>query len=195
MRHGGPAVTARVSGFRLRCAVAALRAGGVIAYPTEAVWGLGCDPWNEEAVRRLLRLKRRPEAQGLILIAASREQLAPLLAPLPRERAEEICASWPGPVTWLLPAAPGVPRWLTGGRQSVAVRVTAHPPAARLCSAYGSALVSTSANRSGGRAARSASEVRYDFGRQLDALLPGVVGGRCRPTPIRDGASGAYVRT
>ncbi len=184
-----------VSDFRLGLAARCLRGGGVVAYPTEAVWGLGCDPWNEAAVDRLLELKRRRRAQGLILIAATAEQLTPLLEPLPAEQADAIRSSWPGPVTWVLPAAPQAPAWVTGGRRSVAVRVTAHPVAAALCNAWGGPLVSTSANRRCGRPARSASAVRRCFGTTIDALVPGAVGALQRPTPIRDGRTGAYLRS
>ncbi len=182
------------SPFRLQRAAAALRAGGVVAYPTEAVWGLGCAPWQGAAVERLLALKGRPAARGLILIAADFGQLTPFLAPLPRDLAGEIHASWPGPVTWVLPAAVQTPGWLTGGRDTVAVRVTAHPVAAALCRAFGGALVSTSANRCAGRPARSASAVRRYFGARIDALVPGALGGLARATPIRDGRTGAYLR-
>ncbi|MBK5937648.1 MAG: Sua5/YciO/YrdC/YwlC family protein [Halorhodospira halophila] len=182
------------SPFRIGHAAAVLRRGGVVAYPTEAVWGLGCDPRRDDAVARLLALKGRPERQGLILIAAEPEQLGGFLAPLPEERAEEIRASWPGPMTWVLPASPRAPRWVSGGRDTVAVRVTAHPVAAALCRAFGGALVSTSANPSAGRPARSAPQVRRYFGTRIDALVPGRLGGLGRPTPIRDGRSGAYLR-
>ncbi|ABM63091.1 L-threonylcarbamoyladenylate synthase [Halorhodospira halophila] len=180
--------------FRVRHAAAELRQGGVVAYPTEAVWGLGCDPRNADAVARLLALKGRPERQGLILIAAESRQLARYLAPLPAEWAETIQASWPGPMTWVLPASTRAPRWVSGGRDTLAVRVTAHPVAAALCSAFGGALVSTSANPSARRPARSVAEVRRYFGTRIDALVPGRLGGLERPTPIRDGRSGAYLR-
>lgn len=190
MTAGAP----RISRLRLERAVAALRRGGVVAYPTEAVWGLGCDPWDREAVLRLLVLKRRPLERGLILLAAAPEDLTPFLAPLPPERAAEIRGSWPGPVTWVVPSAPEAPAWVTGGHAGIAVRVTAHPPAAALCRAFGGPVVSTSANRSAGRPARTASAVRYTFGPHLDALLPGPTGGLARPTPIRDAVTGAYLR-
>ncbi|MFP4146937.1 MAG: L-threonylcarbamoyladenylate synthase [Halorhodospira sp.] len=182
------------SPFRLQRAVVALRSGGVVAYPTEAVWGLGCDPWCAAAIERLLSLKGRSAMKGLILIAAEPEQLTPFLAPLPTACAVQVHATWPGPVTWVLPAAEQTPAWLTGGRESMAVRVTAHPVASALCQAFGGALVSTSANRAAGRPARNASAVRRYFGERIDALVPGAVGDLQRPTPIRDGRTGAYLR-
>lgn len=179
-------------GFRLRRAAAALHAGAVIAYPTEAVWGLGCDPANAAAVLRLLALKHRPLDKGLILIAADAAQLRAFLAPaaLP----EPVTASWPGPSTWLLPAAADTPRWLTGEHDTLAVRVTAHPLAAALCRAFGGPLVSTSANRAGRPPAKSALAVRREFADDLDLIVNGPLGALARPTPIRDGRSGAYLR-
>src|SRR6218665_315978 len=84
-----------------------LKSGGVIAYPTEAVWGLGCDPFDETAVMRLLAIKQRPVDKGLILIAADLAQLQPLLdlPAMPETRLAEVLASWPGPHTWVLPAS------------------------------------------------------------------------------------------
>ncbi|MBP8284057.1 MAG: Sua5/YciO/YrdC/YwlC family protein, partial [Chromatiaceae bacterium] len=119
-------------GQRLRLAAHWIKAGGVVAYPTEAVYGLGCDPWNGEATRRILTLKQRPESKGLILIAAAIQQLTPFVELLEAERMEAILASWPGPHTWLLPARPEVPSWLRGEHATLAVRVTAHPLAAAL---------------------------------------------------------------
>jgi L-threonylcarbamoyladenylate synthase len=167
-----------------------LRAGGVIAYPTEAVFGLGCDPRNRAAVQRLLRIKRRSAAKGLILIAASVNQLSPYVTDIPLAAR----ASWPGPRTWLLTPRPGVPRWLTGRHARIAVRVTAHALARDLCLAAGMALVSTSANRAGQAPARTRREVLRRFGRSLDYVLPGRCGRRRRPTAIVDAASGAVVR-
>ncbi|MGA7800564.1 MAG: Sua5/YciO/YrdC/YwlC family protein, partial [Gammaproteobacteria bacterium] len=102
------------SGWQLRTAVRCLRAGGVVGYPTEAVYGLGCDPFDHAAVARLLDIKSRPVSMGLILIAATFEHLAPLLEKLPTRMQQRALASWPGPVTWVWPARSWVPRWLRG---------------------------------------------------------------------------------
>lgn len=178
----------------MRRAVSVIRAGGVVAYPTEAVWGLGCDPMDEPAVGRLLAIKGRSPAKGLILIAADFRQLAPLLANPDAEVLAPALASWPGPVTWLLPAHPRLPRWITGEHVELAARVTDHPLAAALCRVYGSPLVSTSANPSGRAPARTALAVRKSLGRSVDYLLPGRVGGAGRPTEIRHLISGRVVR-
>lgn len=178
----------------LRLAAKALHAGCVVAYPTEAVWGLGCDPEDPEAVARLLRLKRRSPAAGLILVAASIEQLEPLLHGLPRDMRNRLEESWPGPVTWLVPAADKIPPWIRGIHDTVALRVTAHPVAAALCRSFGGPLVSTSANRSGQRPAKRMFQVHRFLGDGVDLVVPGALGGQSRPTAILDLATGQTVR-
>ena len=179
--------------YRLREVVWRLRAGQIIAYPTEAVFGLGCDPCNVTAVRRLLAIKRRPVSKGLILIAATLAQLEPFIEPLDAVFRARLEATWPGPLTWLVPArqAPG---WLRGTHATLAVRVTAQPLAAALCRAWGGPLVSTSANLSGRPPARNALAVRRHLGNQVDYLVPGATGGATRPTEIRDLQSGQIIR-
>jgi L-threonylcarbamoyladenylate synthase len=181
--------------FPLRRAVRVINAGGVIAYPTEAVFGLGCDPHNEAAVRRILEIKRRPEKKGLILIAADFTQLAIWLQPLTPAEYAKIHVTWPGPVTWLLPVRPDTPRWLRGHHTTLAVRITAHPLAAELCRKAGSALVSTSANISTRTPAKTTLAVHYRLGELIDYIVPGAVGGNLRPTEIRDLTSGRIIRT
>ncbi|MCY4245383.1 MAG: L-threonylcarbamoyladenylate synthase [Gammaproteobacteria bacterium] len=175
-------------------AAAVIRRGGVVAWPAEACYGLGCDPLNRAALRRILRIKGRPAAAGLIVVAADFAQLAPLLAPLPAAVKKKVTAAWPGPETWLLPARANVPRLLRGRHKTLAVRVTAHPPAAALCRQAGTALVSTSANRHGRRPLGAAIAVRRGFGRNVDFVVPGRTAGLARVTRIRDGASGAVLR-
>ena len=180
--------------WHIKRAAAILHQGGIVAYPTEGVWGLGCDPDNVEAVHRLLALKQRPWQKGLILIAASYEQLAPYTAAPPAKVMKRVRASWPGPVTWLLPACESTPPWLCGTHRSLAVRVTAHPVAAALCRRFGGALVSTSANLAGRPAARSRLHVQRYFGTDLDYIVPGALGVQGRATEIRDALNGAVVR-
>lgn len=184
----------KVDGPRLRAAARAVRDGGLIAYPTEAVYGLGCDPLDERAVRRLLALKRRSIYKGLILIAADFAQLEPFLQPLTVSERERLAATWPGPHTWVIPARTSTPRWLRGRHDTLAVRVTAHPLAAALCRVCGHPLVSTSANLSGRPPARTALAVRRQLGRALDYLLAGPTGGAAKPTEIRDLRSGRSFR-
>lgn len=180
--------------FLLRRAVRALRQGGVIAYPTEAVYGLGCNPDDGAAVTRLLALKGRSAGKGLILVAAGFDQLRPYLAPLDDARLAPALAGWPGPYTWLIPAAAAVPPWLRGGHATLAVRVTAHPVTAALCRAFGGPLVSTSANPAGRPPARSALAVRRYFRGRLDRILTAPLGGQRRPSTITDLISGRVLR-
>jgi L-threonylcarbamoyladenylate synthase len=175
-------------------AVVHLRAGAIIAYPTEAVFGLGCDPGNEKAVRRLLALKKRPAAAGLIRIAVSYERFSPLVPPIGKEIQQKAMSTWPGPVTWLFPRAAGVPDWLAGDHDTIALRVTAHSVCRELCAACGGAIVSTSANPSSSEPARTAGRVEEYFGTHLGGIVAGTLGGDDRPSEIRDLASGAVIR-
>lgn len=180
----------------LQQVVDALRRGGVVACPTEAVWGLGCDPFAEAAVLRLLALKQREVGKGLILVAADVGQFDGLVdwQALPDARRDEVLASWPGPHTWVVPASGRVPHWITGDHDGVAVRVSAHPQVTGLCRAFGGALVSTSANPAGAPPPRTLAEADPRLLAALDAILAGDTGGLDRPTPIRDARSGAGLR-
>jgi L-threonylcarbamoyladenylate synthase len=183
-----------VSRTALLKAASVLRRGGVIAYPTEGCYGLGCDPRHAGAVQRILRLKRRSWRQGLILIGAHWSQIAPWVDGADKEVVARARRTWPGPVTWLLPARPGSPRRLRGEHDSIAVRVTAHPLAAALCRHAHCAIVSTSANRHGRPAAVTARQVRLAFGRRIDYVLEGPLGGLRGPTAIRDARTGDTLR-
>lgn len=180
----------------IAAAVDLLRRGGVIAYPTEAVWGLGCDPRNEAAVLRLLQVKQRPVEKGLIVVAAGLEAVRPWLdlAQLPAGRMTEVAASWPGPHTWAIPATPAAPPWVTGKHRSLAVRISAHPVVEALCSAFGGALVSTSANLAGQPPAYTRAELDPALLARIDGLVAGETGGLDRPTPIRGALDGAVLR-
>lgn len=181
----------------LDSAVVALQAGGVIAYPTEAVWGLGCDPANREAVHTLLQLKQRPEAKGMILVAAELEQLQgwAVLHDLPDARQREVLASWPGANTWILPAGPLAPSWVTGEHCGLAVRISAHPLVVDLCRAWGGPLVSTSANLAGEPPARTREELDPRLLALLHGWVDGRTGGLAQPTPIRDALTGQVLRS
>lgn len=174
------------SDIHLQRAVSAVRTGGVIAYATEAVWGLGCDPWNAQAVAKIWQIKRRDPGKGLILIASQWQHVEPWLGQLSVEQRTNLDATWPGPVTWLVPVSDSFPLWLRGKHESVALRVSAHPGVKALCDRFGGPLVSTSANRAGAPAARSLFDVRQRLGAELDYILPGATGKLARPTEIRD---------
>lgn len=177
-------------------AVALLRGGGVLAYPTEAVYGLGCDPHDRMAFERLFALKERPATQGVLLIAADVEQVEPYidLAAVPDEVLAQARASWPGPNTWVFPRSAKVPDWVAGAHAGIALRVTAHEPAALLCRAFGAPLVSTSANPHGEPPARDVATLERYFGDRLDGAMDAPLGGLDRPTVIRDALSGAIIR-
>jgi L-threonylcarbamoyladenylate synthase len=170
-----------------------LRRGGLIAYPTESCYGLGCDPRNPRALKRLIRLKGRGAAKGLLLIADHIKRLRPFMRPLSAADRTRMSRSWPGPVTWVVPAASACSPLLTGGRATLAVRVTAHPGAARLCRSLGMALVSTSANKSGKKPAKTAAECRRIFGAQV-RVIAGRIGQRRRPSTLIDLATGTVLR-
>jgi L-threonylcarbamoyladenylate synthase len=178
----------------LRYAARVLQAGGVVAYPTESVFGLGCDPLDLSAVQRILACKGRRMESGLILVADEYSRLAAFVAPSQAEL-ERMLSTWPGPVTWVCTASAAAPPWITGGRDTIAVRVTAHETAAALSRAAGMALVSTSANRTGRPPCRSALQVRARLFEHVDYVLAGATGGRARPTEIRDARTGAPLRS
>ena len=175
----------------------ALRGGGVVAYPTEAVFGLGCDPHNRAAFERIFELKQRPATQGVLLIAADFTQIARYvdMAKVPDGVLAHVQASWPGPFTWVFPRSTDVPDWVAGGHVGIALRVTAHGPAAALCQAFGGALVSTSANPHGQPGARDLATVAAYFGDALDGVVDAPLGGATQPTTIRDALTGAIIRT
>ena len=172
---------------------AVLAADGVLAYPTESCFGLGCDPRRPAAIKRIFSLKRRSRAKGLILIAAEIKQIAPFVAPAALEDLRRFEPFWPGPFTLLLPASRMVHPWLRGRHQQIAVRITNHPWAAGLCKALGTALVSTSANLSGKISLKTAAECRQVFGRRA-LVVSGRIGFARRPSTIIDAATGKILR-
>ena len=182
--------------INLAATLATLQGGGVVAYPTEAVWGLGCDPFDEAAVIRLLAIKQRPVDKGLILTAGELAQLDGLLDwdALPAGRRAAVLASWPGPHTWVVPATPRVPAWITGAHAGVAVRVSAHPAVVALCAAFGGPLVSTSANLSGQPPAFRRDALDPEMLARIDATSDGETAGIAAPTAIRDARSGEVLR-
>jgi len=179
-----------------RSAIPILHSGGIIAYPTEAVWGLGCDPANQQAVMRLLALKQRPIEKGLILVAADLAQLDGWvrLDSLPAARRQAVLETWPGPQTWVLPVGERAPRWITGAHPGIAVRVSAHPLVQQLCRAFSGPLVSTSANLSGQPPPCRYQDIESRLLTQVDAVIKGHTGDLSRPTPICDALTGRILR-
>ena len=175
--------------FSIHKAARVLLNGGVIAYPTEGVYGLGCLPGDARAVERILSIKQRDPAQGLILIAADRTQLEPWI-----NTNYDLRGDASHPVTWIVPASAATPIWITGKHDGVAVRLTTHPVAAALCAAAGCALVSTSANISGRRPAANAYVLRRQFHGLVDYIVPGNCGLSSGPSEIRHLQTGTTIR-
>ena len=173
-------------------AVELLKKGGVIAYPTEAVFGFGCDPLNQTSLQRILEIKSREPSKGLILVAGELSQLLPFIDvdKVPATVWAELDKLWPGPFTFIMPCSPLVPELLSGGRPTIAVRVSAHKTVRQLCALAGIAIVSTSCNRSGLEPLRTVAEVEQEFGAIVDGVVKGQVGVNLNPTEIRDAVTG-----
>jgi len=179
--------------FSIRNLAAYLRRGGVIAYPTEYCYGLGCDPSNRRAVQRILKLKQRPQSKGLILIASDIYQVQRFLQRLTPLEQQTLKDDGARAITYLIAVKESCPRWLRGNHETLAVRITAHLFARQLCRSTNSALVSTSANRSGQRPAKTYAECLRIFGEDV-WVLPGRVGKRKQPSTIRHLSDGKVVR-
>jgi len=177
--------------------ITSLKQGEVIAYPTEAVYGLGCDPDNQAAVAKILAIKQRPMAKGLILIAASYQQLSSYIndSSLTEQQQQNIANHWPGPYTYVFPAQSNIPKWLTGDFDTIAVRVSSHPVVQALCLAYGKPIVSTSANLSGQPAIIDKQQLATELGPLVSHIVPGEVNPNLQPSTIIDAASGRIYRS
>ena len=184
-----------MTGWRYRRAVSALRAGGVVAYPTESVYGIGCDPWNRAAVARVFAVKRRPGRKRCIVIAAHPSQLHRVVDVQARQFTRLASRYWPGPVTLVAPACDRAPDWLVDADGTVATRVTNHPVAGGLCASFRGPLISTSANRTGRLPVRDVLRARAVFGAAIDCYVTGRVGGLNSPTPIIDVRDGRVIRS
>lgn len=175
-------------------AIRHINAGGIIAHPTESVYGFACDPFNVEAITRLLQIKQRSYQKGFILVAHRWELLEDLVQPIAPMLLANVLTSWPGPVTWVFPAQPDLPEWIQGDQKTVAVRVTAHPIASELCRRYNKPLISTSCNRAGQYPSADFRTTQITFGKEVDFILPGHAGESTKPTPIIDAVSGDVLR-
>lgn len=170
-----------------------IQAGGVVAYPTESVYGLGCDPFSQDAVMQLLAIKQRPVSKGLILIGENLAQLTPYLS-LTEAQSAQLQTQWPAPVTYLIDASDRLPVWVRGQHRKVAVRVPDHPLARQLCQLAGQPIISTSANISGRPAARNRYQVARQLGDQLDFIVSGACDRASKPSTIIDLESGRILR-
>lgn len=175
----------------------AFLAGGVIAYPTEAVFGLGCDPDNNEALEKLLALKNRPAEKGLILLAANYSQLLPYIDDnqIPQDKRFSVLSRWPDGITQLVAKSAHCPALLSGKFETIAVRVTSQPDVVALCNAVNKPIVSTSANLSGAEPAKTWQEVEKTLAHQVDFILKGQTLGYRQPSQIIHALTGEVVRS
>ncbi|WP_041765697.1 L-threonylcarbamoyladenylate synthase [Psychromonas ingrahamii] len=182
----------------LNDALKILKSQGVIAYPTESVFGLGCDPDCEAAIQKILLLKQRPAYKGLILIAASIEQLEKYadFSLLTAAQLTVIKKTWPGPITWIVPSQKNLSKLISGDFESVAVRVTAHPIVRQICLAFDKPIISTSANLSSLEAALSSQQVNKMFKSNtlLNLVIDAPVSGLSTPTQIFHASTGKRLR-
>ena len=166
--------------------------GCLLAYPTEAVYGLGCDPFNQTAVDKLLTVKQRSVSKGLILLIYDWEQLMSLISAVPVARLDVVRATWPGPTTWVFPKSNRIPVWISGVHDSVAIRMTAHSVARSLC--LDGPLVSTSANITGNPSIMDSHQLKTVFPQGIDGFVTGALGTALQPSVMIDVLSGAQLR-
>ncbi|HIJ22848.1 MAG: tRNA threonylcarbamoyladenosine biosynthesis protein RimN [Gammaproteobacteria bacterium] len=188
--HSGP-----YTPWKMRQFTSLFRAGAVFAYPTESIFGLGCDPWNLAAVERVWSIKQRAPEKGLILVASNPQQLRPWIALRHAADWQRLSASSRRPTTWLVPAAAGAPWWIKGAHPKIAVRLTTFSPMVQLCETVSSAIVSTSANFAGFSPLRNTVSVYKVMSNQLDMIISGETGSETIPSEIRDFYSGEVLRS
>jgi L-threonylcarbamoyladenylate synthase len=173
----------------------ALREGGVIAFPSESVFALGCDPFNHDAVTKLLQLKQRPISKGFIILAADWSQVDHLVQAIPPQALARALATWPGPVTWTFPCTDEAPEWVRGDHDSIAIRISDHPICNDLCIQSGGPIISTSANLNGQAPATDERALNLIFPEGIDCVIAGSTGERTTPTPILDVITGETYRS
>ena len=178
---------------KIELATNVIRDDGIIGYPTEGVWGLGCNPFSEKAVERLLRLKKRTRDKGLLLVASEIDQFFPFLEGLEQNKLAQLDKIWPGPVSFLVPDNGVAPEWIVGANETLGLRVSAHPEVKSLCDQVGP-LVSTSANITGFPPVKSAEDFLISFEDEIDYVLEGRLGGLEKPTEIRHIITGEVFR-
>ncbi len=182
-----------MSPWNLNRYVRAIARGAVFAYPTDTIWGFGCHPLSATGVVRILAIKRRSAAKGLILLASRLDYAEPFVT-LDAAARDALARPAAQPTTFLVPASADCPPWLTGAHPTIALRITDHPLIERLCDGIEAPLVSTSANRAGGPTVRNYLQARRRFGAELDFVVAGYAAGSGRPSTIRSLADGAIIR-
>ena len=176
--------------YSLGAIVAALKDGEVVAYPTEGVWGIGCDPSNEEALKKLISLKKRSRGKGFILIGS--ELLHFKKYAEVEDNKTKLMSKWPGPHTWIVPALEISPL-LSGGKKTIALRLSEHKETVNICNAFGGAIVSTSANKEGDKTPSSPEEIKKIF--PGIKVMQGELGGLNKPSKIEDLVTGEVIRS
>ncbi|MBT4884738.1 MAG: threonylcarbamoyl-AMP synthase [Legionellales bacterium] len=178
----------------IHIAVSFLKQGKIIAYPTEAMFGIGCDVMDEKALTKIIKIKKRPPEKGLIIVAARWEQVQNLTQKIPDSQYKKIFQSWPGHTTWLFPAAKQVPTLITGKHNTIAIRVSNNPTITALCEQYGKPIVSTSANIHNGPTAMNDTDVTNIFGGNVDYIVSGKFEKHCGASKIIDAITGKVLR-
>lgn len=171
------------SDFQIRHAASLLHRGGIIVYPTDTIYGLGCDPLNMAAVQRIADIKQRPPGKSLIVLAHHTEQLAGIVSP--EQLNSHLANHDQAPTTWVLPADDHCPPWLRHRDGTVAVRLTDYPLVARLCKQFGRGIVSTSANLSGTKPLQRKLDLRRVFRPCVDTILHCNTAGTGKPSTIK----------
>ena len=172
----------------------AVSQGAIFGYPTDTIWGFGCHPLSASSVFRILQIKNRSPAKGLILLSSRLEYCAAYVG-LDLEQLAPVQPSTDHPTTWLVPASRNCPLWIRGNYPSVAIRITNHPLLDFLCGRLEAPIVSTSANRSGKATVRNAVQMRKQFGDELDFIVNGFATGSNRPSEIKSLQSGTTLRS
>ena len=152
-----------------------LKSGEVIGYPTEAVYGIGCDPWNQSSVEKIAKIKGRKNSQTFLMVASSIGQLTDLIDI--SKLSPQVASSWPGHTTWLIKAKENVPYWLQDEQTNkVGIRISNHPLVIELCNAFGKPIISTSANVSGKEEIKNQQEFIRTFSSDINYLVDGDLG-------------------
>lgn len=161
---------------QIKLAIASLKKGGIVAFPTDTVYGLGADPFNEQAVGRIYDVKKRPHDQPLPLLLADKSDLSKVATSLPDIVWQLAERFWPGGLTLVLNKSPWLPSSVSGGSDTIAVRIPDHPIPIALMRGLGTPIVGTSANLSGRPSPVTEEEVREQLGDEVDLIIDG---GRC----------------
>ena len=165
----------------------------IFAYPTEGVWGIGCNPFSESAVKKLINLKKRDENKGIIILAGNLSQIEDLTSHLNNDLRKKMLRKWPGPHTWLVPSSSKTPKWLLGQSRLLALRVSNHEGVQKITSELEMPICSTSANISGKSPAIDENQIREFFGSKVH-IIEGKLGGLTKPTPVQILESDEWIR-